>query len=155
MHTRGSHKLSPLAFDPEIERTLRRNRVLLRENKVIGSPTTPITPKNTMDPPPPTMGQTAPSTPPPNSTTNPTPIHEIKPTNTTLPTSTQTDHSFSHNPSSTVPPFNQFFPTAGQSSSQHSQPLSFQQNPPIVQTTPSFQQPQPQSRMQYQQPIGT
>ncbi|KAI3808886.1 hypothetical protein L1987_24849 [Smallanthus sonchifolius] len=145
MHTRGSKKSSPLAFDPEIERTLSRNRVLLRENKVIGSPTTP---KNIMDPPILTTGQTLPTTTPPIP---PSPItSESKPTNTTVPTSTLPPNPLSYQTASTFPPFSLFFPTQGQSSSQQSQPFPFQQDPPITFTTP-VQQQQPPSRFQYQQ----
>ncbi|XP_021991612.1 probable serine/threonine-protein kinase DDB_G0281745 [Helianthus annuus] len=105
-----------------------------------------------MEPPPPTTGQTTPSTPPPVSTTNPTPIHELKPTNPTLHTSTQTEHTFSYHPSSTVPPFSSFFPTSGQSpSSQQIPPPQFQPNSSIVHTTSTFQPPL-QPGLQYQQP---
>ncbi|KAI3806608.1 hypothetical protein L1987_22518 [Smallanthus sonchifolius] len=145
MHTRGSKKLSPLAFDPEIERTLSRNRVLLRENKVIGSPTTP---KNTMDPPILTTGQTLPTTTPPIPSSPIT--NESKPTNTTVPTSTLPPNPLSYQTTSTFPPFSHFFPTQGQSSSQQSQPFPFQQDPPITFTTPVQQQQSP-SRFQYQQ----
>ncbi|KAI3815454.1 hypothetical protein L1987_15122 [Smallanthus sonchifolius] len=145
MHTRGSKKSSPLAFDPEIERTLSRNRVLLRENKVIGSPTTP---KNIMDPPILTTGQTLPTTTPPIPSSPIT--NESKPTNTTFPTSTLPPNPLSYQTASTFPPFSHFFPTQGQSSSQQSQPFPFQQDPPITFTTP-VQQQQPPSRFQYQQ----
>ncbi|KAI3824039.1 hypothetical protein L1987_05486 [Smallanthus sonchifolius] len=141
----GSKKSSPLAFDPEIERTLSRNRVLLRENKVIGSPTTP---KNIMDPPILTTGQTLPTTTPPIPSSPIT--NESKPTNTTVPTSTLPPNPLSYQTASTFPPFSHFFQTQGQSSSQQSHPFPFQQDPPITFTTP-VQQQQPPSRFQYQQ----
>ncbi|KAI3828025.1 hypothetical protein L1987_02115 [Smallanthus sonchifolius] len=144
MHTRGSKKSSPLAFDPEIERTLSRNRVLLRENKVIGSPTTS---KSIMDPPILTTGQTLPTTTPPSPSSPIT--SESKPTNTTVPTSTLPPNPLSYQTASTLPPFSHFFPTQGQSSSQQSQPFPFQQDTPITFTTP-VQQQQPPSRYQYQ-----
>ncbi|KAJ0795307.1 putative retrotransposon gag domain-containing protein [Helianthus annuus] len=132
MHTRGSHKASPLSFDPEIERTLRQNRALLRENKIIGSPTSPITPRNIMADSqiPPTTGQTtssfiptstqpSPNTTIPNSTTIPTPPHDTTPTNTTQPITTQEEPTITFNPSTTIPPLSHFFPGAGPSYSSH------------------------------------
>jgi hypothetical protein len=144
MHTRSSNKQSPLAFDPEIEQTLRRNRVLLRENKISGSPSTSTTPIHIMDqspPPPPTTGQ-IPFTPPPNPS-KPTSTAEIKPPNTTLPQICQTEGTFSFGPSfSGVPPFSSFFPSSGQSSSSTSQPRPpaglFHIDPPIVHATSSI-----------------
>src|ERR1044071_2583832 len=124
MHTKGSHESSPLLFDPEIERTLRQNRVLIRRNRIIDSPTSPFTPRNIMeDSHIPTTGQTtssfmptssqlSPNTTMPNLSNNPaTPIH------TTQLSSTQVDPNLTFSPSNTIPPFSHFFPTTGQSSS--------------------------------------
>src|ERR1044071_7934386 len=146
MHTRGSHESSPLLFDPEIERTLRKNRVLIRRNKVIDSPTSPFTPRNIMqDPHIPTTGQTtspfmptsshiSPNTTLPNFSTSPeTPSH------TTQPSSTQIDPNLTFNPSNTIPPFSYFFPTTGQSSSTIPQPQG--QGSTIVHTTSTYQPP--------------
>ncbi|KAL8227405.1 hypothetical protein R6Q59_000128 [Mikania micrantha] len=114
--------------------------VLLRENKIINSSTTPTTPKLTMDPPTSTTGQATPSTPSPNLTTNPTSTFEVPPTNTTPLATTQSEHAFTYNPSSVVPPLSYFFPTSGQSSSTQQIPLNqFQPSSTIVHTTSTFQ----------------
>ncbi|KAM0005057.1 hypothetical protein Hdeb2414_s0222g00838601 [Helianthus debilis subsp. tardiflorus] len=132
MRTRSSHKLSPLVFDPEIERTLRANRILLRENTISSSPTTPITPIRYMDrdPPPPTTGdpfppftptstQPSPNTIIPPNTTEPTIIQNVTPTNTTQPITTQEEPTITFNPSTTIPPLSHFFPGAGPSYASH------------------------------------
>ncbi|KAJ0586830.1 putative nucleotidyltransferase, Ribonuclease H [Helianthus annuus] len=156
MRTRSSHKLSPLAFDPEIERTLRANRILLRENTINSSPTTPVTPIRYMDPPPPppttgeftssfipTSTQPSPNTTIPPNTTEPTIPQQVTPTNTTQPITTQEEPTVTFNPSTTIPPLSHFFPGAGPSYSSHTMaPISS-----IVHATPY--RPPNQSGFQY------
>ena len=163
MHTRGSHESSPLLFDPEIERTLRRNRVLVRENRILGSPTSPITPRNIMQETqiPPTTGQTtssflptstqpSPNTTMPNTITNPTLPHDSTPTHTTQPIYTQVEPNLTFSPASTIPPFSHFFPTTGQSSSTYPLP----QGSTVIHTTSTYRPPT-QSGFQYSSfPIG-
>ncbi|KAJ0489054.1 putative transcription factor interactor and regulator CCHC(Zn) family [Helianthus annuus] len=153
MHTRGSHRSSPLSFDPEIERTLRQNRVLVRENKIIGSPTSPITPRNIMADSqiPPTTSQSSSSfiptsTQPSPNTTLPNTTAEFTPSNVTQPITTQTEPTITYNPSTTIPPLSHFFPpTTGQSSST----FTIAPNSTIVHTTSSFRPQQQQSGFQY------
>ncbi|XP_022023538.1 extensin-like [Helianthus annuus] len=102
-------------------------------------------------PPPPTTGEPTPpfipsSTQPSPNITTPASTPEIKPTNTTLPENTQSEYSFSYNPtSSAVPAYSTFFPTASQpSSSQIPPPNLYQTGPSIIHSTPF------QPRVQFQ-----
>ncbi|KAL8226069.1 hypothetical protein R6Q57_018626, partial [Mikania cordata] len=123
MHTRNPRRSSPLLFDPEIERTLRKNRVLLRENRVVGSPNSPIIPRNIMADPqiPPTTDQSTssfiPTSTQPSPNTIYSPTYEVTPNNTTHPTPTSLEPNHTFSPSTTVPPLSYFFPNLGQSSS--------------------------------------
>ncbi|KAL8225888.1 hypothetical protein R6Q57_018445 [Mikania cordata] len=93
---------------------------------------------------PPTTDQSTSSFIPTSTQPSPNTIYSptfgVPPTNTTPLATTQSEHAFTYNPSSVVPPFSTFFPSSGQSSStQQIPPNQFQPNSTIVHTTSTFQ----------------